>query len=203
MSVFDRIFLFCIVAPLFPILFFLTGWWISLICIDNSLVFLPALAGLLIGILLDCKYLSFWVNRAYHMRKGVLLSIYVFYSVGIFGFCMGVPVFNIFLGVPTGIFIVRQSLFQKLPVEEIRQRIIKASWISVCFLIPVCFASAAIALTDPYTAENLMGMFRLPFMVTRGMIIGLILCGGSILIALQYGITTASARITLLKSHHS
>ncbi len=51
-----------------------------------------------------------------------------------------------------------------------------------------------LALTDPYTAGNLEGMLGLGFQVTQPMVLGLILVGGSMLLAAQWWLTGAVVR---------
>ncbi len=200
MTRFDKVFLFVILAPILLILLFLAGWWISLLFIPENRVFIVALVGLIIGILLDVLFLKKWIKKAYRINKYLLLLIYIFYSIGFFGFFMGVPVFNLFLGIPVGVFIARQTKILKFSEEKIKKGIEKACLISVIFMLLICISSAAIALSDPYTAGSLEGMLRLPFEVTREMIIGLIIIGGVALLAFQYAITKFSAHLTLTKS---
>lgn len=201
MAYFDRIFLSFIFAPIFPILFFLTSWWISLSFFHDSRVFVVALVGLILGIVLDILYLSHCINYAYKMSLILWLFIYVFYSVCFFGFFMGVPVFNLFLGIFVGIFVARQVKILKYSQEKIKKRIRIASWISVIYMTLICVCSAVIAIVDPYTTGNLKGMFNLQCNITREMLYWFIVSGGIFLIILQYLITKYSARLTYTKTH--
>jgi hypothetical protein len=56
----------------------------------------------------------------------------------------------------------------------------------------VCIVSASIALVDPSTAHNLQGMLGLSFLVTHGMIIGIILAGGAAILTLDWWLTVKS-----------
>jgi hypothetical protein len=67
----------------------------------------------------------------------------------------------------------------------------------------ICAASAIFALIDPYTEANLQGMLALPFDVTRGMVIGLILIGGAALLILNWRLTSASARFSYKFLQHN
>jgi hypothetical protein len=51
-----------------------------------------------------------------------------------------------------------------------------------------------LAWNDPFSAANLEGMLRLGFHVTRPMVLGLILVGGSALLIVQCGLTGAVVR---------
>ena len=70
---------------------FLAGWWISIPLVPESWIFLCALVGLLIGVLVDVLFLRRWVRNVYSMRPLVWMFVYLFYSIGMFGFFMGVP----------------------------------------------------------------------------------------------------------------
>ena len=63
----------------------------------------------------------------------------------------------------------------------------------------VCLASASIALASPSTAADLQGMLRLPFRVTRAMILGLIAGGGLLILALNWWLSVSS--VTLSHGH--
>jgi hypothetical protein len=55
-----------------------------------------------------------------------------------------------------------------------------------------CIASAVIALASRSTASDLQGMLGLPFTVTPVMIIGIILGGGGLILALEWWLTLQS-----------
>ena len=88
------------------IICFLAGWWISIPFVPESLIYLFALTGFVVGVLVDLVFLKTWIRNAYSMQPIVWMIIYLFYSVGMFGFFMGVPVFNIALA-HTGRFFCR------------------------------------------------------------------------------------------------
>lgn len=195
MNQFDRRFLTAILAPIFPILLFLTGWWVGLVWVPDNRVFLIALAGLCLGLGLNIILLKQWVSRAYY-HSPLWVIIYAFYSIGCFGFFMGVPIFNVFLGIPLGMYVARQTKVLKYSSQKARQRIETVSRISAIFMASACFFSAAIALTDPYTANNLKGMFNLPFVPTIEMIRWLIGIGGIGLVIASYFLTCLAAHLT-------
>lgn len=175
---------------------FLAGWWLSVVFVPESLIFVGALVGLLTGILLDVIFLKRWLQRAYSLSPIVWVGIYLFYSVGLFGMFMGFPVFNVGLAIPAGFFIGAYLVHQGAQLPQVRDMARRSSMVTTGIMALVCGASATAALADPYTAGNLEGMLGLGFTVTLPMIIGLIVIGGSFLLVLQWWLTKASVKLT-------
>jgi len=173
---------------------FLAGWWIGIPVVRESRVFLCAFAGLLLGILIDVVWLGGWVRRAYSMKPLVWMAVYVFYSVGMFGFFMGVPVFNAALALPAGVFVGRWLSRSGADSARMKQAARQAALFTTSVLGLVCVASAAIALASPSTPSDVKGLLGLPFPVTRGMIMGIILGGGTAILALQWWLTIKSVQ---------
>lgn len=51
---------------------FLAGWWISIPLVPESKIFLCALIGLFIGILVDVIFLKSWILHAYSMKRIIM-----------------------------------------------------------------------------------------------------------------------------------
>ncbi len=122
------------------------------------------------------------------------MAIYFFYSICVFGFFMGVPVFNVALALPAGVFIGASLAHLNLNSIEEKKKVHQALTFTLLVMGLICAASAFLALRDPTTAANLEGMLRLRFTVTRPMIVALILVGGSALLLLQWGLGVWSIR---------
>lgn len=101
----EKVLIGTILGAIFPILGFLALWWGTLAFLPDRLPLLLASVGLLTGILVDIAYLRRWVGSAYSINLKIWMAVYLFYSIGMFGFCMGIPVFNVVLAVPAGLFI--------------------------------------------------------------------------------------------------
>jgi hypothetical protein len=172
---------------------FLAGWWISVFfLVPESWIFLYALAGFLVGVLVDVILLKAWIRRAYSMNPLVWMAVYLFYSIGMFGFFMGVPVFNVLLAVPAGSFVggwLAQSGADSTRMKK-AARLVAVFTTSVLAL--VCVASASVALASPSTPSEIQHMLGLPFLVTPAMVIGIILCGGALMLALQWWLALTS-----------
>lgn len=172
---------------------FLAGWWIAIPFLPESRVFISALAGLVCGILIDFFFLKGWVQRAFSFKAWVWKAVYVFYSVGMFGFFMGVPVFHVLLAFPTGVFVGRWLAHTGADSARMRQVARRAAVFTTSVLGLVCLASATIALASPSTGRDLRGMLRLPFEVTTVMILALIVVGGAAILILNWWLTLRSA----------
>lgn len=171
---------------------FLAGWWISIPFVPESRVCLCALGGLLLGMLVDVVFLGGWIRRAYLMKTWIWKAVYVFYSIGMFGFFMGVPVFNVMLALPAGIFVGRWLAHSGADSTLMHKTARQAAVFTTSVLGVVCIASASVALVDPSTAHNLQGMLGLSFQVTHGMVIGIILVGGATILTLDWWLTVKS-----------
>jgi len=189
----------CIIFGAVPVIAsFLAGWWISIPFVPESRIFLCALAGLfalaglLVGILIDVIFLRSWIRHIYSRPPWVWMAVYMFYSIGMFGFFMGVPVFNVMLALPAGVFIGRWLAH----IDADATRMQKAAWRTAVFTTSilglVCILSATIALANRSTASELQSMLRLPFQITPMMLIGIILGGGALMLALEWLLTVKS-----------
>ena len=175
---------------------FLAGWWLSIPFVPEFLVVAGMLVGILAGILIDVAFLKKWIYRAYSLSPIIWVGIYLFYSIGIFGMFMGVPIFNVALAVPAGFFVGAYLAQQKAQFPQVQQASRRSSLVTTGILALVCAASAIIALSDPYTAGSLEGMLGLGFSVTPLMVIGLIVIGGSFILVLQWWLTKKSVELT-------
>lgn len=197
MSRFDKLFLKLTIGFIPPVLLFLAFWWGSLVFIKDSTVFKIAGLGFLLGILIDVLFIKRWIQSAYQMHPLLLIMIYLFYTIGMFGFFMGVPIFNVFNGVIAGIFIGRKLKNTASSNANPAAAIKKVSLLSTFIMFFICTASAAIALADPYTAANLEGMFHLNFKITQTILYEIIAIGGLFLITSQYWITKITGKYVL------
>jgi len=164
---------------------FLAGWWLSVPLVPEARIYQFALAGLVLGVLADVLFLRGWVQRTYSLKPWVWKAAYVFYSVGMLGFFMGVPVFNVALALPAGVFVARWLVHCGADSARVRRTARETALFTTSVLGLVCLASASIALASPSTAADLQGMLRLPFRVTRAMILGLIAGGGLLILTLN------------------
>jgi hypothetical protein len=184
-----------ILAPLAPLAGLLAAWWAGVAWLPEKWVPLAALAGLCAGIIVDIFILKRLVDRARQMNTLFWAIIFLFYTVGIFGFFMGVPVFNALLAIPAGFVAAVKLRDHTGSTAGIGRAARKAAWFTTAGLFLVCAASALIALASSSTPSDLKGMLGLGFEVTRGMILALILVGGTALLAFNWILTWVSTRL--------
>ncbi len=173
---------------------FLAGWWLSIPFVPESRIFLFALGGLLVGMAVDVVFLRSWVRHPWSLKPWVWKAVYVFYSIGVLGFFMGVPVFNVLLALPAGLFVGRWLAHTSADAARMQKTARQAAGFTTIVLGFVCLASAAVALVNPSTASDLQGMLSLPFEVTPPMIVGLILAGGALILVLQWWLAITSVQ---------
>ena len=178
-----------------PVVGFLAFWWISIPLLPERLIPVSAILGLMIGLTIDIAHLKKWVAQAYDYGLKIWMGIYVFYSVCIFGFFMGVPVFNLVLAIPAGFFIGSKLSHFQAECDEYLRLVRQTCSFTTLVLALFCLVAAVIAISDPHTGVNLQGMFHLGFEVTSVMISGIIVLGGTMLLSLQWWITSETIHL--------
>ena len=191
-----------ILAPLAPIAGLLGFWWIGYAVLPEKWIPLFTIAGFLLGLLADIFILKYLLSRAGKMPVIFWMVVFVFYTIGIFGFFMGVPIFNALLSVPAGFVIGARLASENADRIQVRKVMRDTALFTTGILFLVCIASAFFALSSPSTPNDLRGMLGLKFEVTQSMVIGLIVIGGILLLAFNAILTAASIRLTHLRLTH-
>ena len=187
---FDRIVLGVLLGAAFPVFCFLATGTIWFYIDRNEAVVLYYVAtGLLIGLLIDLRYLKGWIIRRFELPVWFMVALYLFYNIAMYGMFMGFPVFNLFWGIIAGYYYgFRINLLNLSQTQQ--YKITNRVAVFTAFIMTViCISSACIALAGNGVGKDLQMMFRLSFEVTKQMIIAISLIGGIILIGLQYFIT--------------
>jgi hypothetical protein len=193
---FEKLVLALVLGLIAPILGLMGFWGGSYSHLDERLIPYAALTGLLLGLLVDLFVLMPAVRRAHRLDVKLWMAIYLFYSAGVFGFFMGVPVPNALLALPAGFIIGGRLAAEEADDARVRAMARGTAWFTTGVLALICAASAFIALMSPSTAYDLKGMLRLGFDVTQGMIVALILVGGAALLIFGWVLTVASVRFS-------
>jgi hypothetical protein len=196
---FEKIILFVVFGGVAPIGFFLCGWWGAYLYAPESLIPFFAVGGLAIGLLMDVRFLRQWLQLAYRFHPIILVATYLFYSVGMFGFFMGVPLFNAFLGPVAGFYTGRRIRMTNPPNREtITQRV---SIFAAFVLAIACLAALLLAAQEPTLAANIHGMLKnmlgLNIILENHSILLLSTLMGISLVLLEYFLTRSFARIGL------
>ncbi len=193
-----------VLAPLTPIAGFLAAWWASFSLLPEKWIPVGTIAGLLLGILADIFLLKKLIDRAHQLKTIFWAAVFLFYTVGIFGFFMGVPVFNALLALPAGFVAAAKMVQQKTgDPGRVRQAARRTAGFTTAVLFVVCAASAFIALLSSSTASDLQGMLGLGFEVTQGMILALIFVGGLALLAVNWVLTLVSLHLSYKFLQHT
>ncbi len=123
----ERFALGLILAPLAPIAGLLIFWWGSYALLPESWIPYCGLGGLGLGILADLFFLKKLIGRAYNLGAVFWVAVLLFYSVGTFGFFMGVPIFNAALAIPAGFIIGGKLAHETTDGVRIRRASLRTS----------------------------------------------------------------------------
>jgi hypothetical protein len=185
-----------ILAPLVPIAGLLGFWWTSYALLPEGWIPYCALSGLALGTLVDFFILKRIIRRAYRLSTVFWLAVLLFYSVGTFGFFMGVPLFNAALAVPAGFVVGGKLARETVDGVRLRRASLRTCILTTSLMALVCAASATFAMISPSTPGDLRGMLGLGFEVAPFMIWSLILIGGVGLLVVNWALTGLSVRLT-------
>jgi len=169
--------------------------WLSIDKCESRL-FIYLISGLLIGGLIDLKFLKGWINRRFNLPIWIIALIYIVYNVFVYGFFMGLPVFNAFLGLLAGYYFGNRICFNKVESEKIPKLINQVSIFSGLIMTFVCISSGFLAIYDNGAAGMIQDVLGLSFEITSPMLWGIVLIGGSILILVNVFL----ARYTMIKT---
>lgn len=179
-----------IVGGALPVFFFLLFWFTSVCFTDNiKTVAILALSGLTIGLVLALMASFYWKLDVFLLSPWVMLTVYIFYSLCMFGFFMGVPLLHPMLGLIAGAYWANRMIYRDIPAEQYPTATKKVSFFTALVMGGICVLSASAALASTSTPSDLKGMLQLPFVVTMPMIATLILIGGTFLVVIQYWLT--------------
>lgn len=191
----DAVFSRLVLGTIAPVCLLLAGWW-GLLGVAGDGPWIPwtASAGLALGILLDVTVLRRWIGSVYDLSTFALLGVGVFYSVGIYGLFMGMPVANLLVGAVGGFIVGRRAALRDVAAGDAssQQRAVAAG--ASALMAALCCATAWLGLSDPYTAGDLRGMLGLGFTPSLGQLWVLAVVGGMSLVATEYLLTWAAAR---------
>ena len=155
-----------------------------------------ALAGLAVGIILDAVFLRRPIKKAYRINNKILIALYIFYSIGALGFCMGVPILNFGVGIVAGFYTARKMQCTKAGQIQRNRNIKRTAIFSAIVMMLMCCLTGTWALVGGMIGYR----FETPilsFTFTVPAIVGMVLTGGLILSLLQYWLTSKAAKIVV------
>jgi ABC-type Fe3+ transport system permease subunit len=190
-------FLFGLVLPLLG--FEVAIWFAFEISSAEKAIATAALIGFSIGLAVSLLIWFIFKPDIYKLPVLMLILIYLFYNICIFGFFMGVPVFNLVAGALAGYYWVKRIL-NRNELDNSGRDVRRLSIFTSSITAIICVASAIIALLSKSTPEDLRGMFHLHFEITRPLLVSIIIIGGIMLVTLQYYLTRFVMEKTLKAS---
>ena len=192
----DKVIFGFIFGASFPILFSLVGLTIGFYFYKEECIKYLFSGGLLTGIIVDILFLKRLIPNIFDLSFRIIAGFYVFYNIIIYGMFMGFPVFNLLMGIAGGYYAGKRIINNNIGSPQREIIIKKVSGFSALIMMLICFSSAFLAISEKTIGLELQNMLGLDFIVTKGMIIGIILIGGISLIIIQYYLT----RFTIIKT---
>lgn len=197
MKRFEKIINGLIIGSTFPLLLGLVSVliWFYLDKSENRPV-IYLIAGILLGLIIDYIFLKGWIDRRFDLSIWFMASIYVIYNIFVFGFFMGLPVFNVFLGFFAGYYFSNRICSKNLDSKKYSKIINQVSFFTGLIMALICISSGFLALVNNEAAGMIKEVLGLDFEVTRSMVWGVVLIGGLTLILANFLLT----RITMIKT---
>jgi hypothetical protein len=160
----------------FHLFFFLLALliWFSYSKDENNVLYF-VFAGLLFGLFIDILILKKLINNGFNLSVWILICIYLFYNVCMFGLFMGFPVFNLIMGVIAGLYFGKKIMYNGILLIERPPIIKRVVAFTGIIMFVICLASGLIAFIDQYTGKDLQGMLGLQFEVSKAMIMAKLL----------------------------
>lgn len=184
----ERIILKIVFGSALPIVSTLVFWWGMLLFTDNETVILvSSIIGLASGIAIELTAGLTKRFEVFSMPLKIVIAVFIFYCLGMFGFFMGVPVFHLILGGAAGYYCARRRMEADPSSDQPSERTI--SIVSAAAMAGICIVSAAFALSSDSTPFDLRNMLHLQFNISIPMLWAIIISGGIALVALQFYIT--------------
>lgn len=191
----DRVSSKLVLGTVAPVIGFLAGWWGTVALLgDNPAIGPAALGGLALGVVFNLTLLRRHLNSLLDLGPTALGGLALFYSAMIYGFFMGMPVFNLLVGIVGGYVAGRKAALQGLSADRAARMARTTAAVATSILAMLCVSTASMALNEPTIGGQLQGMLGLPFEVTPPMIYATIGVGGAALLAAQYRGVILTAR---------
>ena len=152
--------------------------------------------GVLLGLLIDFRYLKSWINNRFELPVWFIAAIYISYNIFVFGFFMGLPVFNVFLGFFAGYYYGNRISFNNVESGKYSKYINQVALFTGLIMASICVLSGYLALVNNEAAGMIKEVLGLSFEVTKAMVWGVVLIGGLALILINFLLT----KITMIKT---
>ncbi len=185
-------------API-PLALFLLAWWFSHLFTSGWLAFLIGALWFFIGLWLNSELVLPY--QFYRIKKRFLVLIYLFFSIAMLGFFMGIPVFNLLLGVLAGNYLSIRVLYPYSSKTTIKKNLVQGAWFTALSLLGITLFAGIIAISD---MENslLLAQNLLQTQLSKKLFLLLLTLGAVFLTLFQFVLTLFSARTMLNWWHY-
>ncbi len=177
-----------------PLALFLLFWWISDTLVSEVAALGIGVIGLIIGLWLNSELVVPY--QFYKIKKRYLAIIYLFFSMAFMGFFMGIPVFNILLGVLAGNYLSIRIISNYKEEREINRNMKQGSVFTSVTLLLITGIAALLAISD-LDNSILVAQQVLHFPVDKTLFYLLITLGGLLIVLFQYYLTLFTAKTML------
>jgi len=190
----------CLILGMFfgflPLLFCVAAaGFMNIVLLEEKGIAYWALGGLCAGLIIDAVFVKRWVRNAYQMSSKVLAGLYVFYSIGVIGFCMGVPILEFPLGMAAGAYVARKMHHTKAAPQEFNRNAKKVSFFAAAVMVLICSLMALWAIAGKLPGSKFETPW-LSFTFSVPIFCAAVLIGGAALVLFQYWLTRTTARMT-------
>ncbi|MGE4289125.1 MAG: hypothetical protein AB7E36_10565 [Salinivirgaceae bacterium] len=180
-------------API-PLALFLLAWWFSHVFTSGWISFLIGALWFLIGLWLNSELVLPY--QFYRIKKRFLVLIYLFFSIAMLGFFMGIPVFNLLLGVLAGNYLSIRVLYPYSSKTTIQKNLVQGAWFTALSLLGITLFAGIIAVSD-FENSLLMAQQLLQIQLSKNLFILLLSLGAVFLTLFQFVLTLFAARTML------
>jgi len=164
-------------------------------------VFTSATVSLVVGFV--GLGIGFWLNKElvlpfqfYKIKKRILAVVYFFFSIACAGFFLGIPVFNIFLGLLAGNYLSIRVMSNYGRINYVAKSLRQGSLFTAFTILVITTISSIGAISDSQNTIKLIGMVS-GIMLSEQQFLILIVAGGILLTITQYFITLFTAKTML------
>ena len=203
MKRFEKTIIGLLIGSTFPLFFGLlsvTIWFILDRSENRPLIYLTI--GLSLGLLIDYKFLRGWISRRFDLPIWFVAAIYILYNIFVYGFFMGLPVFNVFMGSIAGYYFGNRIYYNNLESEKHPKYINQVSLFTGLIMTLICISSGFLALGSNEAARMIKELLGLGFEVTKPMVWGIVLIGGFTLILTNILLTIITIIKTIKNNFH-
>jgi|GEM_PF-3257019 len=201
MSVFERLMMGFIFAAAPALALFNVGWHLFNMLYDGKYIVLGAIAGLVIGILIDIVFFRKVLLNAYNAGFIIPIFIYVFYMLCLFLCFKKLPVAGLVIGIMAGYYEGRKLFHYKANSFESSYRIERTAQLTSAGIAVYCMGSTFIIFTEyDDTLTALKQIFNInPLNIKVWMVLASIILFSIILIFLQFWLTKKTATYAMRK----